>query len=93
MSYLSYTVVNGVVKPGSKTAIDATCIFQESGNIWSLDGPTLGYLCSIAVAFVNVSVGRVTYDPRVLNGSNSSINFSNWGTAIQQPDGRFVISI
>jgi hypothetical protein len=93
MNYLNYTVVNGAVTPGSSVTINPNCIFEACGNIWSIDGPTLGFLCSIVVTFVNKSVGRVSYDPRILNGLASNVNLTNWGTAIIQPDGRYVISI
>jgi hypothetical protein len=98
MVYLNYTVVGGAVTPGAQSTIDAHTTFQVSGNIWSLDGPTLGYLASIAVAFVSApfqasgqTAQRVVYDPRPLNGSATSVNFSAWGTAYLQPDGRYII--
>ena len=93
MTYVNFTVVNGVVTVGTQDTIDGHCTFQASGNIWSLDGPALGFLCSIPVTWVNQAVGRVAYDPRPINGSVSEVNFSAWGTAIAQPDGRFVISV
>ena len=97
--YLSYTVVNGKVTAGSSSTINSNCIFEATGNIWSIDGPTLGFLCSIVVTWVNKAAGRVAYDKRVLDGSVVNVNLSDqetgaaWGTAIVQPDGRYVISI
>lgn len=92
--YLNFTLVNGVVTAGKQPNIDAHCLFQPSGNIWSIDGPTLGFLCSMAAAWVNQSAGRVAYDPRPINGSSAGVNLMGaWGTAIQQPDGRYVISV
>lgn len=92
MKYLNYTVVNGVVTAGSQTTIDGHCKFYVSGNIWSLDGPTLGFLCSIAVVWVNQAAGRVSIDPRPI-GNIITVNFTTWGTAVQQSDGSYVISI
>jgi hypothetical protein len=97
MNYLSFSVVNGAVLAGSSATITPNCIFEVVGNIWSIDGPTLGFLCSIVVTWVNRSAMRVAYDPRPLNGLPVTLpvnlNFSTWGTAIIQPDGRYVISI
>jgi hypothetical protein len=99
MEYLSYSVVNGVIVAGQSATITPNCIFEVSGNIWSIDGPTLGFLCSIVVTWVNKAAGLVAYDKRPLDGTISNVNLSNlatgaaWGTAIVQPDGRYVISI
>lgn len=91
--YLSFSVVGGMVVAGESPDITPSSLFQPSGGVWSLDGPALGFLCSIAVTWVNQAANRVSYDPRPLNGSVTEVNFSHWGTAVVQPDGRYAIQI
>lgn len=93
MPYLEYSVVNGQITKGSSDTVTPNCIFQQDGNIWSLDGPTLGFLCSIVVTFVNVSVGRIDYDPRVIGSYDGNIKLTDWGWAEKQSDGRFAIRL
>jgi len=93
MNYLNYTVVNGAITQGTQAEIGPNCIFEAVGNIWSVDGPALGFLCSIVVTWVNKAAGRVQFDSRPLNGLAANVNFSAWGTAIVQSDGRYVISV
>jgi hypothetical protein len=90
VKYLNY--ISGVF--GSQTTINPNCIWYPSGNVWSIDGPTIGYLCSIVCVWVNQSAGRVAFDARALNGTVLNVNLgSTWGTAIAQSNGGYVISI
>lgn len=94
MNYLNYTLKNGVPTPGKQPNIDQYCKFYPSGNVWSLAGPTFGFMVSIIGVWVDQGLGLLAYDPTLVNGKAFNPNLCNtWGTAFQQADGSYVISI
>jgi hypothetical protein len=99
MKYASFSVVGGAVVYAESSDINANSTFYPSGNIWSLDGPNLGFLCSICAVIVNPTNMHVVFDKRPLDGSIINVALSSpspnvvWGTAILQPNGGFAIQI
>ncbi len=89
MSFLSYQRTPGGIVPARLAAIDGTCLFQPSGNLWSLDGPALGYLITI-VASVTPN-GRVVFDKRPVNDGHAVVLLDQWGTLHPQKDGTVAI--
>ncbi len=88
MSYLSY---KNATTPTPSDVIDATCKFQQSGNLFGIDGPALGYLVSIVGS--PLPNNRISFDKRPVGTFTGEVQLTSWGALHTQPDGTVAIEI
>ncbi len=87
MSYLSYK--NGSSASASPT-IDGTCLFQPSGNLYSLSpAATPGYIVTI-VGTVTPG-GFLLFDQRPVNTVAGAVQLNQFGTLEPQADGSVAV--